>query len=125
MLVPLLTEAADVITCYYMDPIELKVARIGNSRGVRLPAATLDRYHIGETVLMEEREDGILLRPGGAAGLRLSWAETAIAMSLAQENWGEWDQAANDGIAQLTWDPQVERRVAEPSSNYKARRRSK
>jgi len=27
--------------CYYMKHIELKVARIGNSRGVRLPAATL------------------------------------------------------------------------------------
>jgi antitoxin component of MazEF toxin-antitoxin module len=27
-----------------MKPVELKVARIGNSRGVRIPAATLERY---------------------------------------------------------------------------------
>jgi len=41
-----------------MNPIEIKVARIGNSRGVRIPAGTLERYRIGATVLMEERGDG-------------------------------------------------------------------
>ena len=44
---------------YYMKPVELKVARIGNSRGVRLPAPTPERYRIGATVVMEERSDGI------------------------------------------------------------------
>src|SRR5688572_7107157 len=33
--------ASDGNYCYYMKRIELKVARIGNSRGVRLPAGTL------------------------------------------------------------------------------------
>ncbi|MEX2154101.1 MAG: AbrB/MazE/SpoVT family DNA-binding domain-containing protein, partial [Gemmatimonadaceae bacterium] len=46
-----------------MKPIELKVARVGNSRGIRIPAATLARYRIGEFVVMEERSEGILLRP--------------------------------------------------------------
>jgi antitoxin component of MazEF toxin-antitoxin module len=36
-----------------MDSTRLKVARIGNSRGVRLPARTLESYRIGDTVLME------------------------------------------------------------------------
>ena len=40
---------------YYMEPVELKVARIGNSRGIRIPALTLERYRIGTTVVMEER----------------------------------------------------------------------
>ncbi|MGH7658606.1 MAG: AbrB/MazE/SpoVT family DNA-binding domain-containing protein, partial [Gemmatimonadales bacterium] len=44
---------------YYMK--SLKVARIGNSRGVRIPAGTLKKYGIGEEVIMEERSDGILL----------------------------------------------------------------
>jgi antitoxin component of MazEF toxin-antitoxin module len=48
-----------------MATVKLKVARIGNSRGVRLPAASLRRCRIGETVLMEERSEGILLRPTG------------------------------------------------------------
>jgi hypothetical protein len=36
----------------YMKTIELKVSRIGNSRGVRLPAASLRRYRIGTAVLL-------------------------------------------------------------------------
>ena len=42
--------------CYYsehMATMRLKVARIGNSRGVRLPAASLRRYRIGDSVVME------------------------------------------------------------------------
>ena len=55
--------------CYYrnrMGTLRLKVARIGNSRGVRLPAA-LRRYRIGDTVLDGGAERGILLRPTGPA----------------------------------------------------------
>ena len=32
--------------------MRLKLARIGNSRGVRLPAASLRRYRIGDSVVM-------------------------------------------------------------------------
>ena len=48
--------------CYYMKRVELKVARIGNSRGVRIPATPLERYSIGDSVVMEELTEGILLR---------------------------------------------------------------
>ena len=60
-----------------MKSIELKVTRIGNSRGVRLPAETLRRFEIGESVIMEETLEGILLRPNRAAVRKLSWNETA------------------------------------------------
>lgn len=63
-----------------MKPVELKITRIGNSHGVRLPAATLKRYCIGAAVVMEERSDGILLRPTGPAVEKLSWEDTASAM---------------------------------------------
>ena len=56
-----------------MKPRELKVARIGNSRGIRLPADTLERYHIGDSVIMEERADGILLQPRRTAGGPPRW----------------------------------------------------
>ena len=46
---------------------ELKVARIGNSRGVRLPASSLKRYAVGAELVMEERAEGILLDPKGPA----------------------------------------------------------
>ena len=105
--------------------IELKVARIGNSRGVRLPAATLERYRIGHTVIMEEREDGILLRPAGVAGPRLTWAETAAQMAKDGEDWSEWDAVNSDGLADIVWDSTEARRVAEPARKYGKKSRRK
>lgn len=86
-----------------MASIELKVARIGNSRGVRLPAAALRRYGIGAAVVMEERSDGILLRPPGPAVPKLTWEETARAMASDAETWKDLDVASADGLAELPW----------------------
>jgi len=73
--------------------MKLKVSRIGNSRGVRLPAASLRRYRIGETVLMEERSEGILLRPTGPVVEKLSWEDTAREMAARRGDWSAWDTA--------------------------------
>jgi antitoxin MazE len=105
-----------------MKSVELKVARIGNSRGVRLPAATLARYGITDGVVMEERSDGILLRPIGKAAPKLSWEETAQAMAAAGEDWSEWDATVSDGLEELPWEPAGPRRAAEPERAYEARR---
>ena len=107
-----------------MTTMKLKVARIGNSRGVRLPAASLRRYQIGETVVMEERSDGILLRPAGRAVEKLSWEETARAMAASREDWSAWETAAADGLDDLPWHARRRGRVAESPARYRARRRS-
>jgi len=106
-----------------MKPVELKVTRIGNSRGVRIPAATLARYHVDERVVMEERSDGILLRPVGEAISKLSWEETAREMAAAGEDWTEWDATAADGLEAVPWTPTRPRRAAEPTREYDATRR--
>jgi antitoxin component of MazEF toxin-antitoxin module len=103
----------------------LKVARIGNSRGVRLPAATLRRYRIGETVVMEERSEGILLRPTGPAVRKLSWEETAREMAASPEDWGAWDATTADGLGEVPWQPDGRGRVAEPLTRYRATPRSR
>ena len=108
-----------------MKPVELKVARIGNSRGVRLPAATLERYHIGDSVVMEERSDGILLRPHGDIDRKLSWEETAQEMSASSEDWSEWDASVGDGLDAIPWDASRPRRVDESSSAYDKQPRRK
>ena len=90
-----------------MATIELKVARIGNSRCVRLPATTLARYGIGERVLMEERTDGILLRRAGRTDTKLSWEETALEMSRSEEDWSVWDGAAADGVDTIPWNSEA------------------
>lgn len=60
----------------------LKVVPIGNSRGVRLPAPLLARYRIKGRMAVEERPEGILLKP--VRDDRLSWEETAKAMVTAR-----------------------------------------
>jgi len=104
-----------------MTIVKLKVARIGNSRGVRLPAASLRRYRIGEAVLMEERSEGILLRPTGPAVEKLSWEETAREMAASREDWSAWDTAAADGLDDLPWRVVEKGRVAEPSARFRSR----
>jgi len=107
---------------YYVKPVELKVTRIGNSRGVRLPAGTLERYQVGDTLVMEERSDGILLRPVGSTIAKLSWEQTAAAMAASDEQWREWDSTAGDGLADVEWTKAGSRRVAEPTSEYQRRK---
>lgn len=104
-----------------MTSLTLKVARIGNSRGVRIPAATLERYQITEAVVMEERADGILLRPPGPATPRLSWEETAREMAAAAEDWSAWDVTVADGLKDIPWDAARRPQVAEPVREYKKR----
>jgi len=84
-----------------MKSVVLKVSRIGNSRGIRLPAAMLRKYHITDTVIVEEKSDEIVLRPGRASQPKLSWEETAKAMAAASEDWSEWDTVTGDGINDL------------------------
>ncbi len=104
--------------------LTLKVVRIGNSRGVRLPARLLGRYRIGDELTVEERQEGILLRPAGASVAKLSWEETAREMARAAEDWGDWDSVASDALPQIPWQPRPAR-VAERPARYPARKRRK
>jgi antitoxin MazE len=108
-----------------MNPTELKVARIGNSRGIRIPAQTLQRYQIGATVMMEERSDGILLRPPGPASPKLSWEETAREMAAQREDWSDWDTTLADGLDEIPWEATKPQRVAERGPKYHPRLRRK
>jgi antitoxin component of MazEF toxin-antitoxin module len=101
-----------------MKTIELKVSRIGNSRGIRLPAASLRRYRIGTAVLMEERSEGIFLRPVGPVIEKLSWEETAREMAAAPKDWGEWTAADADGLENIPWEREEAGRVAEKKVRY-------
>jgi len=76
--------------------VELKVVRIGNSRGVRLPKAVLERYEIRDALVLEAREEGLLLR--GKKDKRLSWEETYREMAREKEDWSDLDATMADGI---------------------------
>jgi|SRR5665213_370998 len=108
-----------------MNSIELKITRIGNSHGIRIPAETLKRYQIGSAVIMEQRSDGIFLRPTGPAIEKLSWAETAREMEVASEDWSDWASVDSDGLSELPWEPVRVRRVAEKKPSYSTARNKK
>jgi len=103
-----------------MNTATLKITRIGNSKGVRLPAATLRRYHFDDEVVMEERNEGILLRPTGVQTVKkLSWEDTARAMAASSENWSEWDAAVADGLEEIPWNVEKPARVAGTQGRYR------
>jgi antitoxin MazE len=78
--------------------IELKVVAIGNSRGVRLPKAVLDKYAIKGELVLEQRQEGLLLRNKGDK--RLSWEDTFKQMANEREDWSDLDTTMADGLGQ-------------------------
>jgi antitoxin MazE len=79
--------------------VEIKVSRIGNSRGVRLPASLLKRYQIEDAVLLEEGVDSITLRPKHSR--KLSWKDTALEMAQESESWKDFETTVDDGLEHL------------------------
>ncbi len=86
-----------------MQTQTLKVVRIGNSRGVRLPAPLLAHYRIHHAVVAERTAAGILLRPERDG--RLSWEATFRATGAEQRKAGDefadFAAAMDDGLAAL------------------------
>ena len=77
----------------------IKITRIGNSRGVRIPSAVINQLGLDRAGLTAEiRADGLLLT---AQKSKLSWAETAQAMAQAKEDWSDLEHASADGLADL------------------------
>ncbi len=87
-----------------MKSVVLKVSRIGNSRGIRLPAEMLRKYHITDTIIVEEKVHEIILRPVHAKPQKLSWEETYREMAAAGEDWSEWDCTLADGLDDIPWE---------------------
>jgi len=70
----------------------LKLTRIGNSRGIRLPKRLIDRYRIEDEILIEEGDDNIVLIPVIKAK-KLDWESTYKEMAVVDESWEDWDVA--------------------------------
>ena len=75
---------------------EVKLIAIGNSRGIRLPKELLDKYGWGDRLVLEELEEGIVLR--GNEMSHLSWEETYRAMAAESEDWSDLDITMGDGV---------------------------
>ena len=52
-----------------------KLVNIGNSKGIRLPKKLIEKYHLDETLILEEKNEGILIK-ADIPDNKLSWEET-------------------------------------------------
>ena len=86
-----------------MKTIELSLARIGNSRGIRLPADLIRKHGLEPGLVLEDRGHELVLRSKGGRR-KLSWQETAREMAAAAEDWSDWETVSADGLESIPWD---------------------
>ncbi len=69
---------------------QAKLIRIGNSQGIRLPKKLISKYGLGDNVILEEVENGILLHAANEG--KLSWEDTYKQMALEGDDWSDWQE---------------------------------
>jgi antitoxin MazE len=73
-----------------MTTKEVKIIQVGNSKGVRLPKSLLVKYGLHEVVLIQETEEGILIKSGDNS--KLSWEDTFSEIASSGEDWSDWNE---------------------------------
>ena len=74
----------------------VKLISIGNSKGIRLPKALLQKYGWEDSLVLKETEEGIFLYSNKKN--KLSWKETYRAMAADREDWSDIDTTVADGL---------------------------
>lgn len=74
----------------------VKLVPIGNSKGIRIPKAILQKYGLKNFLLLEETDRGLLLRR--KEDQKLSWEDTFKSMAAEKEDWGDFETALLDGL---------------------------
>ena len=75
---------------------DAKLVPIGNSKGVRIPKALIQKYGLKKSLLIEETDRGLLLRNKKES--KLSWEDTYKAMADEKEHWDDFDTVLIDGL---------------------------
>jgi len=75
---------------------DVKLIPIGNSKGVRIPKALIQKYGLKKSLLIIETDRGLLLRNKDDS--KLSWEETYRAMADEKEHWDDFDTTLLDGL---------------------------
>lgn len=77
--------------------MQAKLISIGNSKGIRLPKKIIEKYHLHDTLDLEEKENGILIKSDIPEN-KLTWEETYREIAAEQEDWSDLDNLAGDGV---------------------------
>jgi antitoxin MazE len=65
-----------------------KLISIGNSKGVRLPKRLIEKYHLHDTLELEEKNEGILIKTDMPED-KLTFEATFREMAEEEEMYGE------------------------------------
>ena len=82
--------------------IDTKLIPIGNSKGIRLPKKIIQKYGFSESIVLEEKEEGVLLHR--KEDKKLTWEQTFKSMSEEKENWNDFDVTLMDGLEEKNID---------------------
>ena len=77
--------------------MNVKLIQVGNSKGLRLPKELVKKYKLDVGIVLEEREEGILIKPI-KKDQKLSWEDTYKSMAKEREDWDDLDITVGDGI---------------------------
>jgi antitoxin MazE len=77
--------------------MKTKLIPIGNSRGLRLPKKLIDMYHFENELVLEAREEGIIIKAPQREG-HCTWEETWAEMAAEAEDWDDFDVLADEGL---------------------------
>ncbi|QTA78276.1 AbrB domain-containing protein [Desulfonema limicola] len=75
---------------------DIKLISIGNSKGVCIPKSLLKKYNFNDSLLLEETDNGLLLRSKN--NKKLSWEDTYKSMAVEKEDWSDFDISISDGL---------------------------
>ena len=75
---------------------DVKLIAVGNSKGIRLPQALLQKYGWSDSLVLEERQEGVFLY--SKEKNKLSWKDTYRAMADDNEDWNDLEATVADGL---------------------------
>ncbi len=75
---------------------DVKLISIGNSKGIRLPKALLQKYGWSDSLVLEESDGGVYLY--SKEKNKLSWQDSYRAMAAEEEDWSDLDATVADGL---------------------------
>ena len=67
---------------------QTQLVRMGDAMGLRILETLVDKYGLQDEVVLEEREEGLLIHARRDA--KLSWEETYRQMAAEKEDWSDW-----------------------------------
>ncbi len=76
---------------------EVRLVRMGDTLGLRIPATLVDKYGLQGAIVLEEHEEGLLIH--ARQETKLSWEETYRRMAVEKEDWSDWENLHDeDGL---------------------------